>query len=80
MLKSSTAFILSFVVSHSSKNLTRGLQNIGDVLIYRTGMLNYDIGIKYFRTLAFNVKVFRKFITSIIIIMQCFSKTVLIRF
>ena len=54
VLKNSTAFVRSFVVSNSSKHLTRGLPNVGDSLTYRAGILIYDIRIKYFKTLAFN--------------------------
>ena len=50
VLKNSTAFIISFVVSNSSKHLTRGLPNIGDTLVYRAGILIYDIRVKYIRT------------------------------
>ena len=65
VLKNITAFILFFVVSNSSKQMTRGLPNIGDALIYRAGILIYDVRIKYFRTLAFNVEVCRNFLGGI---------------
>ena len=65
VLKNSTAFILSFVFSNFSKHFTRGLPNVGDALIYRAGILIYEIRVKYFRTFAFNVKVFRNFLGAI---------------
>ena len=65
VFKNITVFILSFVVCNSSKHLMQGLPNVEDVLIYRAGILMYDIFLKYFRTLAFNVEVFRNFIGGI---------------
>ena len=49
VLKKSTAFILSFVISNSSKHMTRGLPS-PDALVYRAATLIYDIRVKYFRT------------------------------
>ena len=43
VLKNSNVFILSSVVSNSSKHLMRGLPNVGDALAYRAGILVYKI-------------------------------------
>ena len=77
MLEKSTTFVVFFIISKSSKNLTQRPFNVGDAMVYRAGILEQDICINFIEYLLIILNYLDSFLVvyAFIICTWCFSKT-----